>query len=102
MSESQSTDGTPAAFADVARLLASAPHRPLFLAGTVAVLLGGTALVQAADVSFLTHWPPETVSKLEAAAATYSQSHPETTITVRAVPFDAIELELGGLWCSPK
>ena len=27
----------------------------------------GTALVQAADVSFLTHWAPETVAKLEAA-----------------------------------
>jgi len=55
--------------------------------GTVAVLLSGTALVQAADVSFLTHWAPETVAKLEAAAATYSASHPDTKITVRAVPF---------------
>lgn len=50
-------------------------------------LLSGTALVQAADVSFLTHWAPETVAKLEAAAATYSQNHPDTKITVRAVPF---------------
>ena len=50
-------------------------------------LLSGTALVQAADVSFLTHWAPETVAKLEAAAATYSQNHPNTKITVRAVPF---------------
>jgi ABC-type glycerol-3-phosphate transport system substrate-binding protein len=56
-------------------------------AGTVAVLLSSTALVQAADVSFLTHWAPDTVAKLEAAAATYSQSHPDTKITVRAVPF---------------
>ncbi len=55
--------------------------------GTVAVLLSGTALVQAADVSFLTHWAPETVAKLEAAAAAYSASHPDTKITVRAVPF---------------
>lgn len=55
--------------------------------GTVAILLSGTALVQAADVSFLTHWAPETVAKLEAAAATYSESNPETKITVRAVPF---------------
>lgn len=56
-------------------------------AGTVAVLLSSTALVQAAEVSFLTHWAPDTVAKLEAAAATYSQSHPDTKITVRAVPF---------------
>ena len=54
---------------------------------TVAVLLGGTALVQAADVSFLTHWAPDTVAKLEAAAAAYSQANPDTTISVRAVPF---------------
>src|SRR5690606_3046190 len=47
----------------------------------------GTALVQAADVSFLTHWSPETVARLEAAAATYTAAHPETTISVRAVPF---------------
>ncbi len=54
---------------------------------SVAVLLAGTALVQAADVSFLTHWAPDTVAKLEAAAATYTQSHPDTKISVRAVPF---------------
>jgi multiple sugar transport system substrate-binding protein len=56
-------------------------------AGTAAVLLSTTCLVQAADVSFLTHWSPETVAKLEAAATTYTQSHPDTHITVRAVPF---------------
>ena len=55
--------------------------------GTGAVLLSTTALVQAADVSFLTHWAPDTVAKLEAAAAAYSESHPDTKVTVRAVPF---------------
>jgi len=55
--------------------------------GTAAVLLSSTALVQAADVSFLTHWAPDTVAKLEAAAATYTAAHPDTKITVRAVPF---------------
>lgn len=55
--------------------------------GTAAILLSGTALVQAAEVSFLTHWAPETTAKLEAAAAAYSASHPDTKITVRAVPF---------------
>src|SRR5690606_16632453 len=55
--------------------------------GAVAALLSGTALVQAADVSFLTPWAPDTVARLEAAAAAYSASHPDTKITVRAVPF---------------
>ncbi len=55
--------------------------------GTTAILLSSTALVQAADVSFLTHWAPDTVAKLEAAAATYTAAHPDTKITVRAVPF---------------
>lgn len=55
--------------------------------GAVAILMSGTALVQAADVSFLTHWAPDSVAKLEAAAAAYSASHPDTKITVRAVPF---------------
>jgi ABC-type glycerol-3-phosphate transport system substrate-binding protein len=56
-------------------------------AGTIAVLLSTTAWVQAADISFLTHWGPDTVAKLEAAAATYTKAHPDTKITVRAVPF---------------
>jgi uncharacterized protein involved in response to NO len=42
MSESPSADGMPANFADIPRLLASAPHRPLFLAGTIAVMLSMT------------------------------------------------------------
>ena len=56
-------------------------------AGTIAVLLSTTAWVHAADISFLTHWGPDTVAKLEAAAATYTKSHPDTKVTVRAVPF---------------
>jgi multiple sugar transport system substrate-binding protein len=57
------------------------------VAGTFAVVLSSAALVHAADLSFLTHWGPDTVAKLEAAAAAYSSSHPGTKITVRAVPF---------------
>jgi multiple sugar transport system substrate-binding protein len=56
-------------------------------ASSVAVLLSTNALIQAAEISYLTHWAPETVAKLEAAAAAYSKSHPDTKITVRAVPF---------------
>lgn len=39
VSDPQSAGSTTPAFAEVARLLSSAPHRPLFLAGTVAVML---------------------------------------------------------------
>ena len=56
-------------------------------AASVAVLLSTTALIEAADISFLTHWPPETTAKLEAAASAYSKSRPDTKITIRAVPF---------------
>ena len=56
-------------------------------AASVAVLLSTSAVMQAAEISYLTHWAPETVAKLEAAAAAYSASHPGAKITVRAVPF---------------
>lgn len=56
-------------------------------AAGAAVLLSTAALLQAAELSFLTHWPPETVAKLEAAAAAYTKSHPDAKITIRAVPF---------------
>ncbi|TAL88724.1 MAG: NnrS family protein [Rhodanobacter sp.] len=39
MSEQPSADTTPLPLADISRLLASTPHRPLFLAGTIVVML---------------------------------------------------------------
>lgn len=57
------------------------------LAGVATILVSGTAMTQAADISFLTHWSPETVTLLEAAIEKYSESHPNDAITVRAVPF---------------
>src|SRR5690606_11169901 len=64
-------------------------HRPSIsrLLATASILLSSTALVNAAEISFLTHWGPDTTAKLEAAAAAYSEAHPDTTVTVRAVPF---------------
>jgi multiple sugar transport system substrate-binding protein len=56
-------------------------------AAAVTALLTATALAQAADVSFLTHWSPETVAKVEAAAVAYKESNPDINVTVRAVPF---------------
>lgn len=57
------------------------------LIGVATALLCSVSFAQAADISFLTHWAPDTVAKLDAAAAIYKQSHPDTNITVRAVPF---------------
>lgn len=51
------------------------------------VMLPGTALADTVNLSYLTHWAPETVARLEEAARSYSSSHPDVTITVRAVPF---------------
>lgn len=42
---------------------------------------------QSVEVSYLTHWSPETVALLEAAATRYSADNPDVAITVRAVPF---------------
>ncbi|WP_054309403.1 sugar ABC transporter substrate-binding protein [Mesorhizobium sp. 1M-11] len=50
-------------------------------------LLPGSAWAEAVNISYLTHWSPETVALLENAAKEYSKTHPDVTITVRAVPF---------------
>ncbi|TYB83517.1 ABC transporter substrate-binding protein [Maritimibacter fusiformis] len=42
---------------------------------------------QSVEVSYLTHWSPETVALLEAAAEKYQETHPDVSISVRAVPF---------------
>lgn len=57
------------------------------LAGVATVLVSGTALTHAAEISFLTHWPPETVALLETAITKYGETNKDDTITVRAVPF---------------
>ncbi|MCX5494618.1 extracellular solute-binding protein [Kaistia dalseonensis] len=63
------------------------PFMGLFLGSAIAALSTGLAWAEDVTVSFLTHWPPETVAKLEAAAATYSKDHAGVKIEVRAVPF---------------
>ena len=39
------------------------------------------------NLSYLTHWSPESVAMLENAASTYAKDHPDVSISVRAVPF---------------
>ena len=55
--------------------------------GAAFVLLPVGAFADTTNVSFLTHWAPDTVAKLTAAATAYSKDHPDVAITVRAVPF---------------
>ena len=57
--------------------------------GTVSILAMATAgaMADTTNISFLTHWAPDTVAKLDAAAAAYSKDHPDVAVTVRAVPF---------------
>ncbi|MDX8448691.1 ABC transporter substrate-binding protein [Mesorhizobium captivum] len=56
-----------------------------FAAGLVALPAAGWA--QSVNISYLTHWSPETVALLEAAAKDFSKTNPDVGITVRAVPF---------------
>ena len=55
--------------------------------GAAALLFASAATAEPVTVSFLTHWPPDTVAKVEAAAAEYKKSNPDVTVEVRAVPF---------------
>ena len=63
--------------------------RPLcaaaFAAG--AALMPGLGWAAQVNISYLTHWSPETVALLEAAAKDYAKDHPDVAVTVRAVPF---------------
>jgi len=60
--------------------------RSMFCAlGAIVAMLPASAM--AVDVSFLTHWGPDTTAKLETAIAAYKTSHPDVNLTVRAVPF---------------
>lgn len=61
---------------------------PRGIAGAIALAcLSTSAWAQAINISYLTHWSPETVALLDAAAANYAKTHPDVSVTVRAVPF---------------
>jgi multiple sugar transport system substrate-binding protein len=50
-------------------------------------LIPAAAWAEAVNISYLTHWSPETVALLETAAKEYAKTNPDVTVTVRAVPF---------------
>ncbi|WP_116652320.1 extracellular solute-binding protein [Pelagibacterium sediminicola] len=60
-------------------------HRALPLSLLIGV--SGATYAQAVEISYLTHWSPETVALLEGAADRYAQEHPDVSVSVRAVPF---------------
>ena len=45
------------------------------------------ANAQEVELTYLTHWAPDTVALLEKAASDYSAGHPGVSVSVRAVPF---------------
>ena len=58
------------------------------LAALVAVALTPFAAhAEKVNLSYLTHWSPESVAMLEKAATAYGKDHPDVSISVRAVPF---------------
>ena len=54
-------------------------------AGVMALPTAGWA--EPVNISYLTHWAPETVALLENAAKEYAKANPDVAVTVRAVPF---------------
>ncbi|HSV00198.1 MAG TPA: extracellular solute-binding protein [Roseiarcus sp.] len=58
-----------------------------FAALAVVVFSPFPAHAQKVNLSFLTHWSPESVAMLEKAASAYVKVHADVAISIRAVPF---------------
>ncbi|GII82518.1 bicyclomycin resistance protein [Sphaerisporangium siamense] len=54
------------------------------------------------NISFLTHWGPEQVTALKAAATAFQKKNPGITVTVRAVPFANLLTTLRTQGASPN
>ncbi|MER7504126.1 extracellular solute-binding protein [Nonomuraea pusilla] len=63
---------------------------------------GGTDRPAATKISFLTHWGPDQVKALEAAATAFEKQNPGTTVDVRAVPFGNLLTTLRTQGASPN
>ncbi len=62
----------------------------------------GMAGAQKVNLTYLTHWPPDTVAKLQTAIDQYQADHPDVTVTVRAVPFGNLLSTLRSQATSPS
>jgi multiple sugar transport system substrate-binding protein len=65
-------------------------------------LLTTTVLAQGVQLTYLTHWPPETVDLLDAAIERYEAEHPDVDIEIRAVPFGNLLSTLRSQAASPS
>jgi multiple sugar transport system substrate-binding protein len=68
--------------------------------GIVALL--GFTMAQKVNLTYLTHWPPDTVNRLKAAISDYQKDHPDVNITVRVVPFGNLLSTLRAQASSPN
>jgi multiple sugar transport system substrate-binding protein len=59
----------------------------LWIAAAATALSPVVAHAQDVQLTYLTHWAPDTVALLEKAAGDYAAKHPGVAISVRAVPF---------------
>jgi multiple sugar transport system substrate-binding protein len=57
------------------------------LAGTAAGTRGSSGKTHATTISYLTHWGPDQVAMLQAAASAFHKKNPDITVQIRAVPF---------------
>jgi multiple sugar transport system substrate-binding protein len=58
------------------------------LAALAAVALSSFAAhAEKVNLTFLTHWSPDSVAMLERAASAYAKEHPDVAVSFRAVPF---------------
>lgn len=64
------------------------PISKIALAALAAVVLTPIAArAEKVSLTYLTHWSPDSVAMLEKAAGAYTKTHPEVSISIRAVPF---------------
>ncbi len=62
-------------------------RRALLPSAALAIAIASAASAEPVELTYLTHWSPETVALLDAAAARYSAENPDVTVSVQAVPF---------------
>ncbi|MBO6723878.1 MAG: extracellular solute-binding protein [Roseitalea sp.] len=65
----------------------NALSRIVLAAAAATALSPLSAQAQDVQITYLTHWAPDTVALLEDAATAYSAGNPDVSISVRAVPF---------------
>ena len=57
------------------------------VAAVAAVLTPFAAYAEKVNLTFLTHWSPDSVAMLEKAAGAYAKDNPDVSVSIRAVPF---------------